>query len=106
MTQEQPLNTADLAARMKGGVANGKSEAPAVEGRVSLFPDNELNDNRRRWHDVQSGFVDDPRTAVRQADELVASVMARLAQVFADERGKLEHEWDKGDSVARSESST
>ena len=29
MTQEQPLNTADLAARMNGGVVNGKTEAPA-----------------------------------------------------------------------------
>jgi hypothetical protein len=37
---------------------------------------------------------------VRNADELVASVMTRLAQVFAEERGKLEHEWDKGESVS------
>ena len=26
--------------------------------------------------------------------------MTRLAQVFADERGKLEHEWDKGEDVS------
>jgi hypothetical protein len=27
-------------------------------------------------------------------------LMTRLAQVFADERGKLEHEWDKGENVS------
>jgi hypothetical protein len=79
---------------------NGNPEAPAVEGRISLFPENELAESRKRWQDVQSGFVDDPRSAVRKADELVATVMSRLAQIFADERAKLEHEWDKGDSAA------
>jgi hypothetical protein len=94
MIQEKALNTADLAG------LNGHDSAAEVEGRVSLFPGDELNECRKQWQSVQSGFVDDPRTSVRQADELVASVMSRLAQIFADERGKLEHEWDKGESVS------
>jgi hypothetical protein len=68
--------------------------------RAPLFPDTELGDFRHRWQNVQAGFVDDPRTAVRQADELVASVMKRLADVFAEERSKLEHDWDKGGDVS------
>lgn len=100
MIQEQPLNTADLAARMSRGAGDGRPETPEVEGRVSLFPENELADCRKKWRDVQSGFVDEPRSAVGKADELVATVMSRLAQIFADERGRLEHEWDKGESVS------
>lgn len=42
---------------------------------------------------------DDPRTAVRRADELVASLMKRLAEIFAAERKKLERDWDKGEEV-------
>jgi hypothetical protein len=72
----------------------------ANPARAPLFAENELNDFRRRWQDVQGSFVDDPRTAVRTADELVAQVMARLAAIFADERDKLEHEWDNGENVS------
>ena len=45
---------------------------------------------RSRWDTTQIGFVDDPRQAVQQADELVAQVMKSLAQNFADERARLE----------------
>jgi carotenoid cleavage dioxygenase-like enzyme len=99
MIQEQTLSTADLAGRGAAAAADHRSEQE-LPGRVSLFPENELGDFRRRWQDVQSGFVDDPRTAVKTADELVASIMTRLAQVFSDERGKLEHDWDKGENVS------
>jgi hypothetical protein len=37
---------------------------------------------------------------VEQADSLVAGAMKRLAEMFADERAKLEGQWDRGDSVS------
>lgn len=95
--RSEPVGTADLANRL------GSKETPAavVDGqRAPLFADNELGEFRHRWQDIQGSFVDDPRTAVRNADELVASLMTRLARVFADERDKLEHEWDKGENVS------
>jgi hypothetical protein len=39
---------------------------------------------------VQSSFVDDPKRAVKQADELVAEVMQGLAQSFAEQRQDVE----------------
>jgi hypothetical protein len=48
---------------------------------------------------VQTSFVDEPRKAVEQADNLVASVVKRIAEQFAAERQKLEGRWDKGDDV-------
>lgn len=65
-----------------------------------LFPNNELEDLRRRWSEIQTAFVDEPRKAVEQADNLVASAMKRLAEVFAEERSKLEKQWDRGDNVS------
>ena len=55
---------------------------------------------RARWTDIQTGFVDAPRRAVEQADALVAELMQHLASTFADERGRLERQWDRGDDVA------
>lgn len=67
---------------------------------TQLFPDSELNDLRARWDKAQIGFVDEPRTAVEQADSLVATVVKRIAEQFAAERAELEHQWDRGDNVS------
>jgi hypothetical protein len=104
-TVEKPLSTADIAGRVdarevEDGQVEAARNAPASQERAPLFPDTELGGFRHRWQNVQAGFVDDPRTAVRQADELVASVMKRLADVFAEERSRLEHDWDKGGDVS------
>jgi hypothetical protein len=75
-------------------------ETQAADRPTQLFPDNELNDLRARWDKAQIGFVDEPRTAVEQADSLVATVVKRIAEQFAAERAELEHQWDRGDSVS------
>jgi hypothetical protein len=53
-----------------------------------------------RWREIQVDFVDRPRESVEQADALVAELMQRLAASFADERGRLEQQWDGGDDVS------
>src|SRR5579864_4272697 len=69
-------------------------------GGTPLFPGEELQGLRARWKEIQTAFVDEPRKAVEQADGLVASAMKRLAEVFAEERSRLEQQWDRGDSVS------
>jgi hypothetical protein len=44
--------------------------------------------------------VDEPRRAVEQADSLVAGAMKRLAETFANERAKLEGQWDREENVS------
>jgi len=53
-----------------------------------------------RWETIQTGFVDEPRQTVEQADELVAEVMKRLAEGFATERERLEGQWGRGEDVS------
>jgi hypothetical protein len=65
-----------------------------------LFPETEVGEFRSRWSNIQTGFVDEPRRAVEDADSLVASVMKRLAEGFASERSRLEGQWDRGDNVS------
>ena len=84
-----------------GVSAAGVAAAPAADEQAAplLSPD-EAKDFRARWDAIQVGFVDEPRRAVEQADSLVAGAMKRLAEMFADERAKLEGQWDRGDNVS------
>ena len=67
--------------------------------RTMLFRPEEAGQFRTRWTDVQGAFVDSPRSAVERADSLVAETMKRLAEMFSEERAKLEAQWDRGDNV-------
>jgi hypothetical protein len=78
----------------------GVSPKGTAEEATALFPGNELRELQGRWDQIQTAFVDQPRNAVHDADSLVSSAMQRLADAFADERAKLERQWDKGDSVS------
>ena len=113
MDQEEELTTADLAQGTRvtetAGPKPVASERSASEinrpetqstSAARLFPNNELDNLRTRWKEIQTNFVDEPRKAVEQADSLVASAMKRLAEVFAEERSNLEKQWDRGDNVS------
>jgi hypothetical protein len=67
---------------------------------TDLFPNEELAGYRTQWEAIQTGFVDQPRDAVAQADALVSQLMTRLTDVFARERSTLEGQWTKGDNVS------
>ena len=75
--------------------ADEPSERPGA-----LLPGEEGQHLRQRWDTIQTGFVDEPRRAVQDADGLVAQTMKRVAEVFADERSTLEKQWTKGENVS------
>jgi len=60
----------------------------------------DVTDSRSRWSNIQAAFVDEPRKAVEDADSLVASLMKKLAEGFANERERLEKQWDRGEDVS------
>jgi len=85
-------------------VAKDLERAPGGKGddsaATALFPENESRGFHKRWTDIQTAFVDEPRRAVERADELVAEVIKRLADSFAQERSRLEGQWGRGDNVS------
>ena len=103
---ERHLSTADLA----GAGDRQREQDPAPEAMAAqrsrpemerqdeplaaLFLGPVAEDFRRRWDAVQIGFVDDPRQAVREADELVRQMLKNLAQTFSDERAGLDAQGD------------
>jgi hypothetical protein len=113
----QPLTGAALAGAASAGREAGSDqtevdrkvtsvEHPSAAGiqsegePQSLFEVADLEALRSRWGAIQTGFVDDPGGAVKQADELVTTVMKRLAEVFTAERTNLEKASAEGDDVS------
>lgn len=110
-TDAPSLSTADLVTTAPTPTASREVQAapklpardtdadamPGGEPLAPLFLPKEANDFRAAWDAVQIGFVDDPKQAVRKADELVAQVMRTLAETFSNERAKLESQVDQTD---------
>ena len=55
---------------------------------------------KKRWEQIQVTFVDEPQTSVREADALVQELMQRLADSFAQERSRLEEQWERGEQAS------
>jgi hypothetical protein len=75
--------------------ADGAPVAP-----TAFFERSELDQFNRRWSEIQTSFVDEPRRAVEQADALVSDVIAQVADSFGKHRAQLEGQWDRGDEVS------
>jgi len=90
----------DLRQEARQKVERSAEEArEPINERAVLLPEGEPERLRNRWSEIQSTFVDSPRQAVERADALVADVMKRMAEIFANERATLEQQWDRGDKV-------
>ena len=117
MKDERKLSTSDIAAADRpeirerevpeAEVGEANDEVPAAErpraiheAPAPLFANEDAGGYRTRWSAIQTGFVDEPRKAVEEADTLVAQVMKQLAEVFAQERRQLESQWEHADKVS------
>jgi hypothetical protein len=75
-------------------------EQRGSEQLAPLFAQDVAGDYRARWVVVQQGFVDDPRRAVKEGDELVREVISNLAETFSQEGTALKSQL--GDSDEKS----
>ena len=94
---EEPKKEAKFAGSTKPLRTPGPA---AAEDSPPLFSAEESRRFQSDWDSIQIAFVDEPRKAVERADGLVAQVIKRLAEVFAEERGKLEGQWSRGADVS------
>jgi hypothetical protein len=74
--------------------------ASAMDPDPEIGPDDgfigETDELRRRWEAAQAGFVDDPRRAVEQADEMVSAAVAALQAHIEQRREDLAETWRDG----------
>jgi hypothetical protein len=97
--QHDRLGTADLVREADEVDAQDDGDASG-SGNEPLFAGEDAERFRGRWQEIQAGFVDEPRTAVQDADGLVAELMQRLAESFSAERSSLESQWDGDGDVS------
>ena len=93
-TQPLPARTVETDPSTAATVGND----PSTE--ESLFGNDKLSDLRSRWDHVQSGFVDDPRECVQQADGIVSDVVDQLTTGFSEVRSRLEAQWARGEEAS------
>ena len=91
-------DTVDMGTPGPGGgpardvASQGAGNGGAGNGPLLRDPD----DLRRRWESIQVGFVDNPREAVGEAEELVSSTIGQIGNVFRQQRERLESSWAQG----------
>jgi len=72
-----------------------ESVVPQQENRAHLFEDQDTERLRGQWLEVQARFVDEPRTAVRDADSLLSSMLDELKSHIDEQKRTLDGEWDR-----------
>jgi len=72
-------------------------EVPTISDE---FSKDALSMLRKRWSDIEADFVDDPKTAVENADHLVHETARRLTETFARERENLDAMCARGDQMS------
>jgi hypothetical protein len=96
MADDERLGTADLVEEADDVDARSDDSGE----REPLFSGDDGDRLRSRWQEVQAAFVDERRSAVKEADALVAELMRRLAETFSQERQQLESQWDRDGDVS------
>jgi hypothetical protein len=96
---EQRFEREETAARDEAAAPEEAAAREESAEVASLLPQADETDLRARWEEIQTRFVDDPRQAVEDADALVAGVMKRMAEGFAQAREQLEGQWSRGEDV-------
>ena len=71
-----------------------------VVSSASLFNLEESELLRTRWNEIQGKFVDEPRSAVEQADALVSEVIEQITQMLANEHSLLGGQWKQGNDFS------
>lgn len=71
-----------------------------VASSTALLNHEESELFRAHWNEIQARFVDEPRSAVQQADALVSEVIEKVTQMFANEHTALEDQWNQGNDVS------
>jgi len=64
-------------------------------GQEQLVPAERAHEYRTRWDAVKGGFVDEPRQAVAEADQLVGELLDELQELFRAQRHSLEQNLDR-----------
>jgi uridylate kinase len=110
--QDTPSTTAELAEEAESApvLTTEIQQVQAVPANTPVSQTNaeefarltpvESENLRMRWNDIQGKFVDEPGTAVMQADALVSEVVEKITRVYTDEHNALKSQWRDDNNVS------
>jgi hypothetical protein len=90
-------------------VRSGMGQETAASGAVGgqpvdvaqlgpLFDGSEATEFQQNWGQIQSGFVEDPASAVRRAEDLTDKILGSLTRALEDRRRTLDYSARNGDT--------
>lgn len=84
----------------RAGHTDGRAQAHTGDGdsHERLVPADHAASYGSRWDTVKGTFVDEPRQAVAQADELVGEVLDELETLFREQRARIERGLDSDET--------
>jgi len=88
-TAAQRLGGPSETERESSGSTSGSADSNG-HGNATLIAEDKAESYRGRWNELKGEFVDEPRRAVRGANELVGEVLDELEQLFRRQRDELE----------------
>jgi hypothetical protein len=97
-TRDLEVEELDTSVRARPAREEHEAIALPAGGPATDVKGSEPSDEQ--WRRIQSQFVDDPRKAVNDAHQLVSGMVQRIVSAFERERGELEKQWSKDDSVS------
>ena len=102
IVQEAPMGQTIIYNKdsMGATLAQEVPDSSNIDSAVTLLNPEEAEQFRAHWNEIQGSFVDEPRSAVDQADALVGEVIEKITLLFASERSALENEWKQGNEVS------
>jgi hypothetical protein len=93
---EDRTGRAETGAQARTGAHTG--DGTGDEPRERLVPADHAASYGSRWDAVKGTFVDEPRQAVAQADELVGEVLDELETLFREQRRHIERGLDSDET--------
>ncbi|WP_189250488.1 hypothetical protein [Streptosporangium pseudovulgare] len=88
-----PLPGRGVPSPAPGGPSPARDDGHSPTGGGPLF-EHDADGIRRRWQEVQVGFVDDPRDSVTRADALLEELVGSLRTALERRTASLRQRWD------------
>ncbi|MBO4258648.1 hypothetical protein [Streptomyces griseorubiginosus] len=100
VTDTTELTEPGTAASGPGSITSGTGSSTSGTGSTArLLPHDECDKLELRLRQAVSGFVDEPRNAVREADQVVEEIAGRFAEAVTRRRRTLRSSWQDGDEA-------
>lgn len=72
-----------------------KSDPEVIPFEPRSVSPRQMDNLREVWTAIQASFVDEPRTAVEEADKMISAAIRQLQETFEHERANLQKQWSE-----------